>query len=228
MSGFSLILRPGLRRFVVVPLLINIFLFALLFLTMRHYFIEFNQWADAFLPHWLHWMHIVLWLMFVGSFFLVVIYVFVVVANIICAPFNTFLAEKVELYLTGQVQTPRTFVETMKDIPRSLGRQLNILGYYLPRAFAIFCLLFVPVLQAPAALIWFLFHAWFMTMTYVDYPSDNARASMQDVRGWMANNRWSSLGFGAAVLAASMVPVLNFFTIPAAVAGATRFWLENK
>ena len=39
--------------------------------------------------------------------------------------------------------------------------------------------------------------------------------------------RGLSLGFGAAVTAAMMVPVLNFLVMPAAVAGATLLWLDH-
>jgi CysZ protein len=36
-----------------------------------------------------------------------------------------------------------------------------------------------------------------------------------------------SLGFGASVMGALAVPVLNFLVIPCAVAGATAMWVEE-
>ncbi len=74
----------------------------------------------------------------------------------------------------------------------------------------------------------FLFHAWFMTLTYIDYPTDNHRIAMKDVRVWMKQRQWLSLGFGIGVLVASMIPIVNCLTIPAAVAGATKFWIEKE
>lgn len=227
-NGFKLIAQPGLRRFVAIPLMINIILFTLLFLVLRHYMGEFNLWFEHFLPTWLHWLSGVLWLLFFVSFFLVIIFTFVTIANIVCAPFNTFLAEKVELYLTGKMPEPRTLIENIKDIPRILGRQLGIIGYYIPRALLILILFLIPVVHLIAVVLWFLFNAWVMTMTYIDYPTDNHRVPFKEVRDWMRQKRYVSLGFGISVMVASMIPILNFFTIPAAVAGATQFWIKES
>lgn len=226
LEGFRLIAKPGIRQYVYIPLAINVLLFTALFFTARHYMIIFNHWFADFLPAWLHWLSLILWFLFFVSFFLVFVYAFVTVANILCAPFNSFLSEKVEFYLTGKIQEPRTLWQNIQDIPRIIGRQLGILGYFIPRGLLILVLLFIPVIQSFAAIIWFLFHAWLMTMTYLDYPTDNHRIPMPQVRTWMAERRGASLGFGIGVLITTMIPILNFLTIPAAVAGATKFWVE--
>ena len=54
-DGFRLISKPGLKRFVVIPLTINILLFIGLFFVFRHYMGEFNAWFADYLPAWLHW-----------------------------------------------------------------------------------------------------------------------------------------------------------------------------
>ena len=36
-----------------------------------------------------------------------------------------------------------------------------------------------------------------------------------------------ALGFGLATLGATMIPLINFLVIPAAVAGATALYVEN-
>lgn len=226
-DGFGLIMRPGMKRFVIIPLTINIIFFIGLFFLLTHYLAEFNVWFASHLPTWLQWLGGLLWLLFFICFVLIFIFTFVAVANIISAPFNSFLAEKVELYLTGQVPEQRSLLDNLKDVPRIVGRQLAILGYYLPRLLALVVLFFIPLIQAVAPVLWFLFSAWFLTMTYLDYPTDNHRISVRDMRLWLQQKRWISLGFGVSVLVASMIPVLNFFTIPAAVAGGTKFWLQE-
>jgi CysZ protein len=226
-SGFDLIFRPGLRRFIIIPLLINICLFIGLFFLLRHYMAEFNAWFSHLLPHWLAWLSYILWLLFVAGFLVVFIYTFVMLGNFVAAPFNSFLAEKVEFQLTGVKPNEFTLWDNIKDIPRILGRQLAIIGYFLPRALVLLLLFFVPVVQGVAAFIWFLFSAWNMTLTYADYPTDNHRIPIANVRDWLQQRRAMALGFGVSVLVISMIPILNFFTIPAAVAGATRFWVEQ-
>lgn len=228
LRGFVLIFTPGLRRFVIVPLLINIALFIGLFILAFHYYGELNQWFMHFLPAWLHWLAMVLWLFFFISFFIVFVYAFVTVGNLLAAPFNSFLAEKVELHLTGKLHDQRSLAENIRDIPRIVGRQVSIMGYYFPRALLLLLLFFIPAFQPVAAIIWFLFSAWYLSLTYLDYITDNHRVPISDVRAWQKSRKLASLEFGVCVLLASMIPVINFFSIPAAVAGATCFWLEQN
>lgn len=227
-DGFSLITKPGIRRYVIIPLMINVLLFISLFFILRHFLTEFDLWFSQFLPSWLQWLSTVIWLTFVLGFFIIILYTFFTLANIVSAPFNSFLAEQVELFLTGVVPEERGLIDNLKDIPRILARQLSIIGYYIPRALLILILFFIPLIQAVAAIISFLFHAWLMTLTYIDYPTDNHRVSMPDVRAWLRERRLVSLGFGITVLVCSMVPIVNCFAIPAAVAGATKFWIEEN
>ncbi|SRR5579883_602573 len=228
LEGFRLISERGLRRFVVIPLFINMLLFTGLFFLLYHYTGEFNQWFEQHLPTWLTWLGLFIWLLFFLSFFLLFISAFVTVANLMSAPFNSLLAEKVEEYLTGKSLEGRTMGENIKDIPRIMGRQLGILGYYVPRTIFLLVLFFIPLIQSAASVLWFLFNAWMMTLTYLDYPTDNHRLTFQATRAWLSQRRWVAWGFGISVLLVSMIPVINFFVIPAAVAGATKFWVEEK
>jgi CysZ protein len=227
-DGFVLITKPGLRRFVVIPLLINTLLFIGLFFLSHHFIEQFNVWFAQHLPKWLQWLSTVLWLLFFISFFMTIVYTFVIVANIVSAPFNSFLAEKVEYYLTGHIAEGRSLYENLKDIPRIVGRQIAIIAYYIPRALLVMILFFVPIIQTLAPILAFLFHAWFMSLIYFDYPTDNHRVALKEVKVWMRQQHWLTLGFGMGVLISSMIPIINCLTIPAAVAGATKCWIEQK
>jgi CysZ protein len=226
-AGLRLITQPGLRRFVFLPLCINIIFFMALFFVLRHYTREFDTWFVNYLPGWLHWLSVVLWMLFFMSFLLIFIYTFIIAANVFAAPFNSLLAEKVEFYLTGNAGLQHSWQENIKDVPRVIGRQLKIIAYYLPRMLLILVLFFITIVQAVAALLWFIFNAWFMTLTYTDYPTDNHKIPLTQLQQRLKQKRWLTLGFGASVLVFAMVPVLNFFTMPAAVAGATKLWLEE-
>lgn len=227
LDGFKLIFKPGLRRFVIIPVTINIALFIGLFFLSQHFFGEFNQWLNSYIPTWLRWIDTILWILFFTGYSLIFIYTFVTLTNVISAPFNSLLSEEVERYLTGKSLTNKTWFELMKDIPRTIGRQLAIIGYYLPRAIVLLILFLVPTAQIIAAPLWFVFNAWFMTMQYIDYPTDNHRVSLHETQEWLAEKRWLSLCFGSSVLIATMIPLVNFVIVPAAVAGATKLWLEE-
>jgi len=228
-AGFGLIFKPGLKRFVAIPVMINVLLFVGLFFLLNHFTALFNHWFEAYLPAWLHWLGAIIWILFFLSFLMVFVYAFAAITNIIAAPFNGLLAEKVEFYLTGKLHAQQQgFVANMKAIPRSIGRQFAILGYYLPRALLLLLLFLIPVVHLAAPFLWFIFNAWFMALTYIDYPTDNHRVDLQEVRQWLTAHRLTSYGFGISVLIVTMIPVVNFFVVPAAVAGATKFWLNES
>jgi CysZ protein len=227
LDGLKLIFQPGLRRYVFIPLTINIILFVTMFFIAKHYMTEFNVWFENHIPQWLNWLGGVLWILFFISFVLIMLYTFVTFANLISAPFNSLLSEKVEFILTGKKLEDRSLITICKDIPRIIGRQFAIIGYYLPRAFLLLILFFIPIVQIVAAGLWFLFNAWFMSLQYLDYPTDNHQIPLRDVRTWIRVRRGSSFCFGLSVLIASMIPIVNFFVVPAAVAGATKFFIEN-
>ncbi len=227
-SGFVLITRPGLKRFVIIPLIINILVFSVMFLVLRHYTAEFSAWMTGYLPSWLQWMKAVIWLLFFLGFFLVFIYAFAALGAMAAAPFNGLLAEKVEMYLTGKLPQDRSLVENLKDVPRILGRQLSVIGYYLPRALLILLLYFIPVVHFFAVIIWLFFSAWFLALQYLDFPTDNHRIPLLQVREWARAHQAMTLGFGLSVMFVMSMPIINFFAIPAAAAGAAKFWVEEN
>jgi CysZ protein len=227
-QGFKLLTKSGLKRYVIIPLMINVLLFIGFFFVLRYFVVQFNEWFTSYLPAWLHWLSIILWLLFFVGFFVIIIYCFLTIANIVSAPFLSFLSEKVEFYLTGKEGEQRSLWENIRDVPRIMGRQLTILLYYLPRALIILILFFVPIIHFVAPIIAFLFHAWYMSFTYIDYPTDNHRIPIRKVRTWLNERMIASFGFGSLVLLISMVPVLNFFILPAATASATVFWIKEQ
>ncbi|MFJ4141272.1 sulfate transporter CysZ [Pseudomonas sp. NPDC089734] len=227
-EGLKLILSPGLRLFVLLPLSINLVLFGgLIYLAMH----QFGIWVDTFmpsLPHWLSFLNYILWPLFVVLVLLMVFFTFTMIANIIAAPFNGFLSEKVETVIRGKDTSPDfSWTELAAMIPRTLAREARKLGYMLPRMIGLFILSFIPVVNLIAAPLWLLFGIWMMAIQYIDYPADNHKMSWQDMIAWLKSKRWQSLSFGGIVYLALLVPMLNILMMPAAVAGATLFWVRE-
>ena len=228
-EGLKLVLSPGLRLFVLLPLAINLILFVgLIYVAVQ----QFGGWVDGFmpsLPNWLSFLEYILWPLFVVLVLLMVFFTFTLLANIIAAPFNGFLAEKVEVVVRGEDPFPPfSWAELLAMVPRTLGRELRKLAYFLPRAIALLILSFIPVLNLIAAPLWLLFGIWMMAVQYIDYPADNNKMSWQDMLAWLREKRWQSLGFGGITYAALLVPGLNILMMPAAVAGATVFWVRER
>ncbi|MNQ33904.1 putative sulfate transport protein CysZ [compost metagenome] len=227
-AGLKLILRPGLRLFVLLPLTINLLLFiALIVLAVG----EFEGWVASLmpgLPQWLSFLEYLLWPLFVVLVLLILFFSFTLLANLIAAPFNGFLAEKVEAVVRGQdTSPPFSWGELLAMIPRTLARELRKLTYFLPRALGLLVLSLIPGLNLIAAPLWLLFGVWMMAVQYIDYPADNHKLGWDEMLAWLRAKRWQSMGFGAVTYAALLVPGLNILLMPAAVAGATVFWVRE-
>ncbi len=227
-EGLTLILSPGLRLFVLLPLAINLLVFIGLIVVSLQ---QFNGWVEAFmpsLPNWLSFLEYLLWPLFVVLVLLMVFFTFNLVANIIAAPFNGFLAEKVEIVARGQDNFPAfSWRELLAMVPRTLNREMRKLGYFVPRSIALLILSFIPVLNIIAAPLWLLFGVWMMAVQYIDYPADNNKVSWPDMLAWLREKRWQSLGFGGITYLALLIPFVNLLMMPAAVAGATLFWVRE-
>ncbi len=228
-EGLKLVLRPSLRLFVLLPLAVNLLLFVGLIYFAGH---QFSLWVDSLmpsLPSWLSFLNYVLWPLFVALVVLMVFFTFTLLANIIAAPFNGFLAEKVEVVVRGTDDFPAfRWAELTAMVPRTLSREMRKLGYFLPRALALFVLSLIPVVNIIAAPLWLLFGIWMIAIQYIDYPADNHKMSWQDMLAWLRAKRWQSLGFGGITYLALMIPFVNILMMPAAVAGATLFWVRER
>uniref|UniRef100_UPI002490DB29 EI24 domain-containing protein n=1 Tax=Janibacter hoylei TaxID=364298 RepID=UPI002490DB29 len=69
--------------------------------------------------------------------------------------------------------------------------------------------------------------AWCMAIQYVDYPLDNHQRPFYELKTVLRRRKLTSLAFGGTVMLAKMVPILNIFVMPAAVAGGTALWVER-
>ncbi|MFQ3199850.1 MAG: CysZ protein [Zhongshania sp.] len=224
--GFEIMRQPGIRLFVAMPLLINFIVFGTLTtLTLGAVSGWINQVVD-WLPGWLDFLRWILWPLTVILVLAIVMYIFSTVANIIAAPFNGLLAEKVEEMLTGEEISGReTIGMAIASFPKSIGREAQKLLYYL--SFAILTLIASFVISPLAPALWFALNAWMMAIEYCDYPMDNHKLSFKDARKRIASQRSTSTSFGALVMLCTMVPILNLFIMPAAVCGGTLMWLER-
>jgi len=227
-QGWKLIRLPGIRRFVILPLLVNILLMGGAFIWL---FNRLGQWIPALMSHipdWLQWLSYLLWPLTVISIVLVFSYLFSTVANWIAAPFCGLLAEQLEARLTGEPLPDSGWIALMKDFPRIMKREWQKLAYYLPRALGLLLLYFVPGFgQTVAPVLWFLFSAWMLSIQYCDYPFDNHKVSFQQMRAALRQNKTDNMQFGALVSLFTMIPILNLAIMPVAVCGATAMWVDR-
>lgn len=228
LSGFGLITKPGIRLYVIVPLFINIALFASVIIFGAH---QINLLIDSIAAQWTwaEWITWLLWPIFVILALVIVFFCFSIVANLIGAPFNGMLSEAVEAHLTTQVNSsPTNFKEIPAEIMKALKSEARKFLYFLMWALPLLLLFLIPVFgQIAAPFIWFLFGAWMLSLEYLDYPQGNKGKTFPEIRQIAASKRPLMMGFGTAVMGLTLVPVFNFIAMPVAVAAATKLSLEN-
>lgn len=229
LRGARLLTEPGLRLFIIVPFMVNLLIFSVLsYLAIDLFSFYLNE-LLTHLPAWMvEFMRWMISLLFGLAMVITLGYTFTLIANLIAAPFNGLLAEKVELRLTGEAPPPESLPAMTL---RTIGRELRKLAYFLPRTLGLLLLcailFFIPLLNLLIPVIGFLWTAWCMAIQYIDYPMDNHQTSFQQLKKQLAQEKTSSYSFGTCVALLNMVPGINLFVMPVAIAGATVLWVEK-
>jgi len=227
-QGMRLIIQPGLRRFVLMPLLINILVFSAALWYGINQFESFLLWMESKIPSWLQWLDWILWPLFVLALVILVFYSFTLVANLLASPFNSLLAEKVELHLTGRpLSEGGGWKKAMIELVPTLVDEVRKLLFALLWAIPFLILFLIPGINLAAPVLWFLYTAWILVLEYSDYPMGNHGLKFRDIRTRLRGRRVLSLGFGSATAGLTMIPLVNFIAMPSAVAGATAMWVAE-
>lgn len=227
LKGAKLLSHPKLRVFVLIPLMINILIFASAFWFL---FSSVSAWIQSYmagLPEWLNWLTYLFWPFLIFSILVSFSFIFSTVANLIAAPFNGLLAEKTENLLTGEAINDDGLMDLLKDMPRIFKRELQKLGYFLPRLLGCALLFLIPGFgQTIAPFIWFIFSGWMMAIQYADFPFDNHKVPFSKMKKVLAGRLGKNLTFGMLISFFTTIPFVNFVIMPIAVCGATAFWVD--
>ena len=223
--GLGLLRRSELRRFVIIPLLINSLLLGT---TLWWAMNSLVSYLESLLPAWLAWAQwLILPVVFIG-FSLFIFQIFGLVANLIAAPFNNLLSERAE-----RILQPDRFEITSNQQPilerafSDIRKEFQKLRYFLLRAAPLIILFFIPGLNLIASLLWFIFSAWMLSVEYLDYPLSNHDRDFNQSRAWVKQHRGVCWRFGFSASFLSLIPVLNFLLMPAAVVAATAIYSEE-
>ena len=223
--ALSLLNRPGVRIYVIVPLTINLLLFGALVYFGYNQFNLLVEKLMSSVPDILQFLEWVLWLFFGGLAAITVFFAFTPVANIIAAPFNALMAEKIEVHLLGSaVSSDISFTRMALD---AISSQLRKLVYILLWALGLSLVSFIPVVNLVAPILWIIFGSWLLSFEYFDYPMGNHDIVFDEQKRLLRERRGIALGFGGTVMIMTSIPILNFFAMPVSVAGATLLWVEQ-
>ena len=225
LSGFKLIIQPGIRIYVLIPFLINALLFTVAIIYGSNILSDF---VDTWSTGWWEWLRWIIWPLFVITSLAVIFFCFSALANLIAAPFNGFLAEAVESKISNIALTGSGDLKTIPaEISKAIRSESKKFLYFVIRALPLLLLFIIPVAQIAAPFVWILFGSWMLALEYMDYPMANHGIIFPEQRRIMTIKKKQTLGFGLGVMLLTFVPVINFVAMPVAVAGASRMWVEK-
>ena len=229
LRGFALIRTPGLRRYVALPLAINVALFAVLGWLGITWLGGFLDEQIQRLPEWLQWIEWLVWPLLGLAFLVIGFTLFTFLAGIVAAPFNALLAETI-LRRAGALPDgapERPWHAALTEAGVAVREELRKLAYFLKWAVPFGIAFFIPGVNLVASPLWLLFNAWILAQEYLDYPYSAQGITFSQQRPRLRRHRGLVLGFGGATQVATAIPLLNLLVIPSAVAGACLLWLER-
>lgn len=215
LEAIKLLPHPELRKYLLIPLLINIVLYSgALFLG---YHMVSGLIAQV-IPDWLSWLSWILWPLFFISFLIIGFFSFTLLANLIAAPYYSQLSAKTLQIITGS--TIETAEQPWNQV--FIG-ELKRVGYLLLRLLPLLLLFLIPVVNVIAPVLWGLFAAWGIAMEFLAYPLENRGLPFPEQKQFLRQARFGVLSFGGLTGLGLSLPGINFFVGQTAVIAATLF-----
>lgn len=237
LSGFAFALtgwralgqQPGLKKWAVVPLIIDLIL---LWIGLLIGFANVSTWSAAAVAQlltpaagvWYTLSYYLILVVFAVGFSIVVVYGVFVMAAVIASPFNMILAEKV--LVSAQVlqrteTTPIAWIKTnMKMLKAALikGIVFALIGIF------IFGGSFIPVLNIFAAFVAFLV----VSFDCMDYAFEAMEWPFHQRWTFFKSHQAEFFGMAAFLLMTGFIPGLTLLLLPVAVVGATQLFIQMR
>lgn len=221
-DGFRAAREPGLRRYTWLPALVSLVVIVVGLAVTFGYIDQASAWLGRTLPDWLDFLTVIVTPLLYLLGVLAGTWLFALLATVVAGPFLGDFSIAVERRVCGD--GPPVPPGVLEGIVSAIARESRKMLYYLPRLLAVFVITLIPVINAAAPVVWFLFGAWILAVQFCDFPAENRSRPFRETLELLRAHRPEALGFGACATVALAVPLVNFLLIPAAVAGGTLLW----
>ncbi len=222
--------HPGLRRYVVTPILVNLAVAAVLYGTLLA--AGFRA-ADRLVPDDLGGaaaLTALLQLALVVALFLAIGFLLVRFGVVLGSPWYGRLSEEVERIRRGSdlPARPAGLRGAGADVARAVGYEVRKLALVAVAGVVLLAVQFLPVLgQIAGAAGGFSIAALVACLDFCDGPLERRGRSFRQKLGFVRRTAPASLAFGAACAALLAVPVLNLLAIPVCVTAGTLFAVDR-
>lgn len=215
LQGLKLVGNPKLRKYLLIPVLINLVLYSIV-LGLGYYYI--SDLVTQFIPDWLSWLEWLIWPLFFLSFSTVGFFTFTLVANLIASPFYSQLSAKTVDLISGQSNNVEG--QAMNQVVLA---EIKRAGYLISRMLPLLILFIIPGVNLIAPFLWVLFGAWGMGLEFMAYPLENKGLLFKQQKNVAKSRRIGVISFGGLIVIGLSIPIFNLIVAPAAVIGATIY-----
>lgn len=207
-----------LRRYYIVPIVLNILLFVFGIGTV-------NDWSDASIQSFENWAHpdqwefwgaeflaatlgFLIWLVLKILFFFLFAFLGGYIVLILMAPLLAYISELTEQKMT-KTDFPFNFSQLIKDVFR--GIRIAIRNFFLETLamIVLFFLSFVPLLGLITAPILFVISSYFYGFSFMDYTCERRRLKVSESVSFIRNNKGLAIGNGLLFAGALLIPIIG-------------------
>lgn len=221
--------RPGLRKYVVIPIIVNIIVGAALYAGLL--FAGLN-WIDSLLvglPEWAVVFEVLLQAVLVVLLLLVIGFVLLQFGVVLGAPWYGQLAERLELIYMGQtVDQPASVMNIARDIWHALSFEASKLLLLLAIGVPLLLLNFLPPAGTTVATVGGITLMSIITcLDFFDPSLSRRRLRFRSKLNLIRRTLPASASFALVCFGLVSIPLINLFAIPLCVTAGTLFFCER-
>lgn len=226
LKGLAWLGKAPLRKFLLIPILINLVLYSVA-LGIGYFYL--SDLINYLIPAWLHWLSWLLWPLFFILFAVVGFFSFSILANLIASPFYGKLAGKT-MELIIQTKPSEADEEEYPEFDLSEPNWLHVMfgelrriSYLIKWMLVLVIISIIPGINLLAPLLWALFGAWGCALEFFAYPLENKGMLFPEQKNLASSMRLGTLSFGGVALLGLGIPFFNLIVAPVAVIAATFY-----
>jgi len=225
--GLWFLLRhPQAWPYAALPLLVNALLLAGFLFGAWHGHDDVMRWIGPDAPA--AWLEVVLWIAALLLVLLGAVVATLLVSAIIAGPFQEKLSEVIEGLASDDPfeEEALSVAVIAKDALGAILGGIERLGLFLVVVLPLMAFTLVPVVGLAGVVLLFAWSSFFLALQFSDPYFARRKISRMAKIGRLREQLSMSMGFGVALTALMLVPLLQIVLSPALVVGGTLMWIE--
>lgn len=221
--------KPGLLKYLAIPLVINILVFSI---SVYFGLDLFEGMLETYAPSTDVWygmaLYYLAWTVALLLTTVVVFFSFTVVGNLIASPFNELLSEHTEALLVGRKPDERFSVGRFwKEASNSIVVEVKKMAVFIVGMLLLLAINLIPGIGSLIyAVLAPLFTLFFLVIEYMAFVLMRKQLKFVQQRRYITKRPVLMAGFACSIFCLLAIPFLQFFCIPLAVVGATLLWCD--